>query len=327
MHKRSIRLGVIGCADVAKRHVLPAIKALPGLFTLQAVASRSRDKADQFANEFNASPEYSYNDLVGRDDIDAIYIPLPNSMHYEWVKKGLLANKHVLVEKSMACAFSEVQELNCLAKQKQLILLENFQFRFHVQLDKIKAALGGGDIGSIRVIKSSFGFPPFADKNNIRYSKSLGGGALFDAGAYPIKIAQELLAEDLYVDSASLCVDPDIGVDIWGAAQLKSRNSAVTVQTSFGFDNLYQCSVEIWGSKGILKSSRIFTSPPGAKASIERISADGTELISIEECNHFENILAYFAALIADPASASVEYSANIRQALLLKQLREKASE
>lgn len=327
MFSHPIKIGVIGCANIAERFVLPAIKSLPEIFTLQAIASRNADKANDFAQKFKTNPEYTYINLINREDIDAVYIPLPNSEHYKWIRLALLAGKHVLVEKSMACNLVEVEELNALAKIMQLVLLENFQFRFHAQLAKMKSIIDDGLIGDIRVIKSSFGFPPFADKNNIRYSKELGGGALLDAGAYPLKIAQELLSQDLYVDSSSLFVNEDIGVDIWGAAQLKSKNSNIVVQASFGFDNAYQCNVEIWGSKGTLKSNRIFTSPPGVKSTLELSGNEGVEMIEIEACNHFTNMITYFASLINNPMKADVEYSSNITQAKLIEQLRGKVSE
>ena len=104
---------------------------------------------------------------------------------------------HVLVEKSLACEYAQVVELNDLAKKKGLALIENFQFRFHSQLQYIKNIVGSGKIGELRCIKSAFGFPPFQEKNNIRYQKELGGGALLDAGAYPIKISQIFMGYDI----------------------------------------------------------------------------------------------------------------------------------
>ena len=327
MSSSPIRIGVIGCANIAARFVLPAIQSLPDQFKLQAVASRNEDKANEFASKFNTNPEFSYHDLISREDIDAVYIPLPNSFHYHWIKVALLAGKHVLVEKSMACELSEVEELNTLAKDQELVLIENFQFRFHAQLAKIKKIIEEGHIGDIRVIKSSFGFPPFPNKDNIRYSKHLGGGALLDAGAYPLKVAQELLPEELYVDSSSLFFDNDIGVDIWGAAQIKSRDSNIVVQASFGFDNAYQCNVEIWGSKGTVKANRVFTAPPGVAVHLELSGNTGVEIIEVEPCNHFTNMLIYFASLVKNPDKAICEYVANIKQAQLIEQLRGKASD
>ena len=326
MSRNGIKIGVLGCANIAERFVIPAINESES-FDLIAVASRTSTKSEEFSTKFKAKAINGYEELLSIDELDAIYIPLPNSMHYQWIKRCLENKKHVLVEKSMACNSIEVEELNKIALESGLILLENFQFTKHRQLDVMKALVSEGAIGDLRVIRSSFGFPPFQDENNIRYQKELGGGALLDAGAYPIKIAQEFVSGSLNIDSASLHIDPKFGVDTWGSAQLKEENSALTVQIAFGFDHAYQCNIELWGSKGTLKANRIFTSPPGAEAELLLSNCDGLQTIKIESDNHFKNMLDYFAYLITFPEKSLNEYANNNQQAKLIDQLRIKASE
>lgn len=327
MSNQVIKIGVLGAANIAEKFVIPAIILLPDLFELTAIASRSHSKADEFSKKFGSEAYYSYESLINNKSIKAVYIPLPNALHSYWIRKALLAGKHVLVEKSMACTLEEVIELNSLAQEKKLVLIENFQFRFHKQLDKIKKILADGTIGELRNIKSAFGFPPFPDNNNIRYNKELGGGALLDAGAYPLKIAQEILNEELYVDSASLYTDPDLDVDIWGAAQIKSSQSKLVVQVAFGFDQAYMCNLELWGSKGILRANRIFTSPPNQQAQLSLTTKQGEEIIDIPQDNAFSNLLTYFSELIAEPAKAIKEYRSNINQAKLINQLKDESYE
>ena len=259
------------------------------------------------------------------ENIDAIYIPLPNSMHYEWVKKALNKNLHVLVEKSMACSYDEVLKLNKLAEMKNLVLIENFQFRFHSQLQYIKDLVDSGKIGELRNIRSSFGFPPFSDDDNIRYKKELGGGALLDAGAYTIKISQIFLGNDIYVDSATLKYSDDKKVDIWGSGCLKSTNSAINSQIAFGFDNFYQCSIELWGSKGKIKTDRIFTSPPGYSPIIELETQKGKEVKVLKEDNHFKNMILFFYNQIMK--NNKEEYLNNICQAKLINEFVVKSKE
>lgn len=327
MSKNKLNIGVVGCANISERFVIPAINELSDIFNLVAVASRDVEKANRFAKKFKTQPLSDYQTLIEMDSIDAVYIPLPNALHYKWIKKALENNKHVLVEKSMACSFDEVKELNHLAESKQLVLLENFQFRFHSQLAKVKEAISSGIIGELRNIRVSFGFPPFKNKDNIRYSQGLGGGALLDVGAYPLKVAQELVNGSLSVDSASLYYDSELGVDIWGAAQLKTNDSKVVVQAGFGFDNYYQCSLELWGSKAMLKANRIFTSPPGVKAELIILGESGEDKIVLKEENHFVNMLLYFYNLVDEPQRATKEYSENISQSKLISELRAKADE
>jgi dTDP-3,4-didehydro-2,6-dideoxy-alpha-D-glucose 3-reductase len=322
-----INIGVIGCANIADKYVIPAIKAMPKEFNLLAISSRNEKKAMTYGHKFETQSVVGYEKLLLIEELDAVYIPLPNSMHYEWIEKSLQKGKHVLVEKSLACNPEEVERLTLLAKSKGLVLIENFQFRFHPQLSVIKDLINNGEIGEIRNVKSSFGFPPFLDDDNIRYSKELGGGALLDAGAYPLKISQELLGQKIFVDSAALSFCPEKQVDIWGSAQLKAVNSSIVAQVSFGFDNFYQCSLEIWGSKGIIKAGRIFTCPPSSKATIELTNGNGAEIININPENHFQNMLQYFYRLIHNPLLAEVEYASSLHQSKLISEVYNKSYE
>jgi len=320
---KKINIGVLGCANIAQRFIIPTLKEMEE-FNLFGIASRAKEKVDEFSKEFDTKAFYSYESLLDEKDLGAIYIPLPNSMHYEWINKALNKNLHVLVEKSMTCEFEEVKELNNLAKQKGLVLIENFQFRFHSQLQYIKELVDSGKIGELRNIRASFGFPPFADSDNIRYKKELGGGALLDAGAYPLKISQIFLGDDISVKSASLDTPKNKEVDIWGSAYMKQKNGNLTSQIAFGFDHFYQNNIELWGSKGKIYTNRIFTAAPGFEPTIEIETNDGKESVQLSSDHHFKNMLKYFYTQIITKENIEDEYAQNINQARLIKELKEK---
>ena len=128
-----IRIGVLGTANIATKSIIPAILELNMDFQLVGVASRSQDKADELAQLYQLEPFVGYESILDKSLIDAVYIPLPNSLHYEWVKKSLDVGLNVLVEKSLANTYEEVVELCKIAKGRKLALIENFQFRFHPQ--------------------------------------------------------------------------------------------------------------------------------------------------------------------------------------------------
>jgi NDP-hexose-3-ketoreductase len=321
--EKKINIGVLGCANIAQRYIIPSI-CKNNLFQLVGVASRSKKKADSVASLFNTKAYYSYESLLELD-LDAIYIPLPNGLHYEWIKKALNKNIHVLVEKSLACNFAEVQELNLIAKNNGLVLMENFQFRFHKQLKFIQDEIDRGKLGEIKLLRSSFGFPPFSDKDNIRYQKAIGGGALLDAGAYTIKIAQIFLGSAIYIEGASLDKPFDKEVDISGSAYIKLKKSYVTAQIAFGFDHFYQNSLEIWGSKGKLTASRIFTAGPGIKATVRIEGSDGYDNLHELEDDHFHNMLNHFSKLIHTGIGIDNEYDQNENQARLIGEIFEKS--
>ena len=321
--EKKINIGVLGCANIAQRYIIPSI-CKNNLFQLVGIASRSKKKADSFASIFNTKAYYSYESLLELD-IDAIYIPLPNGLHYEWIKKALNKNIHVLVEKSLACNLAEVQELNLLAKNNDLVLMENFQFKYHKQLHFIQDEIRQGKLGEIKLLRSSFGFPPFVDKDNIRYQKAIGGGALLDAGAYTIKIAQIILGSKIYIEGASLDKPFDKEVDISGSAYIKLDNTHVTAQIAFGFDHFYQNSLEIWGSKGKLTASRIFTAGPGIKATVRIESSDDHDNLHEIEDDHFHNMLNHFSELIQSGNGLDNEYDQNVNQARLIAEVFEKS--
>jgi hypothetical protein len=318
-----IKIGILGCASIAKRSVIPAIKQTPN-FELVGIASRTLEKAKQIAIEYETKAFESYEKLI-KSPLDAVYIPLPNGLHYEWIKKSLNNSLHVLVEKSMTCSAEQTQELNTLAQSKGLVLIENFQFRFHSQMAYIQNFLKSRQLGKLRNVRASFGFPPFPDSDNIRYQKQLCGGALLDAGAYPLKITQLFLGHDIYVDSASLAYPGDKEVDIWGSAFVKQKNGKLTSQIAFGFDHFYQNNLELWGTKGRLTATRIFTAGPGVKPELIIETPEGKETVILPEDNHFVNMLNHFANCINTKQNLNDEYNQNINQARLIGELSERA--
>ena len=325
--KKLINIGILGCANIAQRYIIPSLLELPEYFTIIGIASRTREKADHFSNEFKIDTFVDYETLLENENLDAVYIPLPNALHAEWIEKSFDKNLHVLVEKSLATTLHDVKRLNKIALEKNLVLVENFQFRFHKQLSVIKNLIKEGIIGELRSVRSSFGFPPFLDDTNIRYLKELGGGALLDAGAYPIKISQIFLGEDIKVVASNLWFDENKGVDIWGGAFLSQKNGHLFAEISFGFDNFYQCNLELWGSKGKITANRIFTAPPGVKTEFVLENENGKETISIEPDNHFKNMLLHFHKLIVNNNGMNIEYEQNMHQSRLLQELKEKAND
>lgn len=328
MIQEKIRIGVLSTASIGQRFIIPSILSLPENFELVGIASRSLEAAKDVTEKFSCKPFGSYNEILDKKNIDAIYIPLPNSLHYEWVKLALERGIHVLVEKSLACTLKEVTELNQIAQNNHLALIENFQFRFHSQLSTIKGLVDSGKIGTLRYIRSSFEFPPFPDNNNIRYQKGLGGGALLDAGAYPLKISQLFLGTDISVKASVLRYDSDHEVDIGGGAFLKQDDGDVFAEIAFGFDNYYQCSLEIYGSIGKISTNRIFTSPPGLNPLIVlEIQGKPIERMEMKPDNHFINMLTHFYQTIHSQQLREKEYLENINQSRLIEEFKYYADE
>lgn len=324
---KKIRIGVLGYASIAQKAIIPAIQGLSEYYEFVGIATRTIEKAKEINTKFQGKAFSSYSQIITKNRIDALYIPLPNALHYKWVKFGLENGIHILVEKSMACNFDEVEELNTLAKTNNLALVENFQFRFHTQLHFIIKEIQKGTIGEIRSIRSSFGFPAFSDPNNIRYQKELGGGALLDAGAYPIKLAQLLLGHNVQIMSAVSVIPQGNEVDIWGGGMIKQKEGDGFLQMSFGFNNFYQCNLEIWGSMGKLSTNRIFTAPPEYSPEIIIETAQGIEKIALEPDNHYQKMLKHFYDCTQNQELRTEEYQQNIHQSRLIEEFKKIANE
>ncbi len=323
MCNRLIRIGVLSTANIAVRSVIPAILNLSDYFILAGIASRTKDKHTEVCNTFNTATYVGYNQLIEDKSIDVVYIPLPNALHAEWIEKALLNRKHVIVEKSLGCSLEEVTRLTDLAREMNLFLFENFQFRFHPQTSLIQNLLEQNTIGEIRCIRASFGFPPFSDKNNIRYQADLGGGALLDAGAYTTKVSQLLLGLDLKVKASTLNASNNSEVNIWGGAYLQDERTGKFATLAFGFDHFYECGIEVWGSNGKLKTNRLFTAPSNYVPIITIESSEGEKKIKVEPANHFELMLLHFYKLITADKNSEEEHLQNIDQARLIQEIKD----
>lgn len=311
-----IRVGILGCASIAKRSLAPAFAAHP-LFELVAIASRTPEKASEFASQYGAVP-CAYNELAVCDDVDLVYCPLPTGLHYEWVEKCLQNKKHVLCEKSLAINYDQVKDLVEIARANGCFLMESFQFRFHPQNLYVKKLLSENAIGEIRGLDVKFGFPPFPDgAKNIRYSKVLGGGALLDSGAYTVKATTYLLGDDFQVKMAMCGKHADCDVDLDGHLWLQSSAGLVS-KTTYGFHNYYQCGYEIWGEKGKITTTRAFTAKPDFSAEVKLETANGTKIEKFQ-ADHFAFMLDHIAKQVKD-GDFEEEYNQCLVQSRILTQ-------
>jgi len=239
--------------------MIPAISAVPE-WRLVAIASRSCEKAENFAGQFNCDAVVGYENLLKRNDVDAIYMPLPTGLHYEWITKSLMAGKHVLAEKSIAADYSSACRMVELARENNLVLMENFMFQYHSQHQFVFDMIRKGEIGEVRVFRANFAFPPM-NKSNFRYDDKIGGGALLDAAGYTVRAVHFVMGDDFVVKAANLYHDPELKTNIYGGAFL-DNGKGISAQIAFGMDHYYQCNYEIWGSKGKITVDRAFTPKP-----------------------------------------------------------------
>jgi predicted dehydrogenase len=182
-----LRMGILGCANIAKQFARDVADS--PLVSIQAVASRDLSKAQHFAQTYAIARAHgSYEALLADSALDAIYIPLPNSLHAEWAIRAMQAGKHVLCEKPLALNLAEVKRMFDVARQHGVMLLESYPYWFQPQTRDMLTCLSHDKIGEVRSMQASFGFTLGNPDTNIRMKPDLGGGALLDAGSYPLSL-------------------------------------------------------------------------------------------------------------------------------------------
>jgi D-xylose 1-dehydrogenase (NADP+, D-xylono-1,5-lactone-forming) len=217
--KQTTSWGVLSTANIGRAAVIPAIQASSN-GTVAAVASRDPERAREFAAANRIERSHgSYEALLDDEDIDAVYIPLPNSLHREWVLRAAVAGKHVLCEKPLGLSGAECDEMEQAARENGVLLMEAFMYRFHPRTDKVKELIRGGAIGPLRAIQSSFGFR-LRNEDDIRMKPALGGGSLMDVGCYCVNVSRTL-AESEPVEVQAFASWASTGVDAQMAGALR----------------------------------------------------------------------------------------------------------
>jgi NDP-hexose-3-ketoreductase len=315
-----IGIGVLGCADIAWRRMLPAFRADPDLRVV-AVASRTGERAGKFAAEFGCAAVVGYQGLLDRDDVDAVYLPLPPGLHAEWIRRALGSGRHVLTEKPATTTAEDTAELVALARAGGLVLMENFMFLHHSRHDRVARLVADGVAGEVRSFHSTFTIPA-RPAGDIRLAAGLGGGALLDNGAYPVRAAQLLLGPDLTVAGAHLVTDPRHGVDIAGSALLY-RSDGVAAQLTFGMDHHYLNDYHVHGSSGRLSVDRAFTPPAELATEITVAGPRRVERVTLPAEDQCANTVAAFVTAIR--TGAGPDAGPMLRQAALIDEIREHA--
>lgn len=289
----NIRWGILSTANIGRRRVIPAIQRSSN-GEVAAVASRSMEKAQAFAESLNIPKAYgSYEDLITAPDIDAIYNPLPNSEHAEWSIKCAEAGKPVLCEKPLASDAAEAQTIVDAFTSRELLFAEAFMYRFHPQTQRVKQLLDDGAIGQLKVISAAFTFR-LANDENIRLSKALAGGSLMDVGCYCINMMRFMTGEEPDSAYAIARMGIESGVDE-GLTAMLSFPSDVMGHFDSGLRTFRRHTYELRGTDGAIIVPEGFTMPEDRETVIQWWHGDDQETITIPPTNHYQLMVEDFA--------------------------------
>lgn len=258
MEKKTVRWGILGCSGIGKSRTIPGLLVCENA-ELYAIAGRNEEKLKAYAEPFAPKKLYTdYQALLDDENVDAVYLPLPNGIHMEWVEKAAKAGKHILCEKPMALTEEQVREMFAAAKANGVLLEEAYAYR-HAQLaQKVKEIVDSGAIGRIRYLESKHSTFD-TNRSGIRYQKGNGGGAVYDVTCYNVSLASYLLGKDPEDMSVYCGFDKETGVDTSDAVMLRYEEG-VTAMLYAGLDAYRRGCYSILGDTGRIDVDHKFNS-------------------------------------------------------------------
>lgn len=245
-----IRIGILGAAAIVPMAVTGPARSVPEV-RITAIAARDPKRAERFARRHHIPRVHeTYNALLADPEIDAVYNPLPNSLHAEWTNRALRAGKHVLCEKPFASNATEAMEMARAAQKAGKVLSEGFAYRYHPLARRMKEVIG--ELGRIKHIEARFGFL-LPVLSNIRFRYELAGGALMDTGCYPISLVRFLVGSEPTVTSAKAkLVRPQVDSRIEADLQFPNDVSGHIVCDMLS-PRLFESFVRVQGEAGKMK--------------------------------------------------------------------------
>jgi D-xylose 1-dehydrogenase (NADP+, D-xylono-1,5-lactone-forming) len=288
-----LRLGLLSTARI--NDAILAGAAGSGEVEVVAVGSRDRGRAEEYAREKGLDRAHgSYEDLLADDEVDAVYVSLPNGLHVDWSARSLEAGKHVLCEKPLDRRAADVERAFAAAEAAGRVLTEAFMWRHNPQTRRLRELLNEGAVGAVRTIRASFSFP-LARPGDVRWAPELDGGALMDVGCYCVSGARLVAgAEPVRVRGAQ--VTTESGVDTRFAAVLEFPGD-VLATFDCGFDVAHRHDLEVAGEEGVL---RLADPWHARRPAIEVRRGPESELVEVEPQDSYRLELEDLAAAVRD---------------------------
>lgn len=296
-----LRFGVLSTANIGRNRVNPALRESRNALLL-AVASRDASRAREFAAQTAIPRHYaSYEALLCDPEIEAVYIPLPNSMHKEWTIRAAEKGKHVLCEKPLATTTADAREMKAAAEGNGVTLMEAFMYRFHPRTLKLLELAAGPGAGEIKVVRSAFTFKLLRE-GNYRFFPELGGGALLDLGCYCVD-ASRLLARSDPVEAQAFAEWNEAGVDMQLVGTLRFANGVVA-QFDCSFLLERREFVEAAGQDGaFLSPSETFACTLGETEIVERHGMAPATRHGVQGADHYRLMVEHFADVVRGAAT------------------------
>jgi len=321
---RRIRWGVLGWARIARENVIPAVQRSKNS-EFYAIASRDTAKLAECRARFPAVRTYpSYDELLRDGEVDAVYIPLPNSMHLEWTIKSAAQGKHVLCEKPIALNAVECRELTAACAANGVTLMEAFMYRYTDRTRKVLEVVRSGALGEIKFVSSTFRFL-LANPASIKLKQELGGGSLYDVGCYPVNfvgmIADEIAGggpgKGMIPQSVSVQLERTNDIDVIFSALIKYP-SGMIASLNCGFNAQKRVHSEIVGTRGALEIPDTFFDNAGT---LTLVTGEERREIPVEASDRYRLEVEDFADAILEGREPMFKMSETQRNMEVLDRL------
>lgn len=317
---KPMKIGVLGVSrHFFLRCCLPLQKS--NKVQVYAIASRSEDKVKSASEQWNIPVHYnSYEQLLKDENVEAVYIPLPNHMHLQWIKKCADAGKHILCEKPLALNTEEVREIKEYVEKKNVKLMEAFMYRFHPKWIRAKEIIKTGEIGAVTAIHTIFSYNN-PDPKNIRNIKEYGGGALYDIGCYAISTARYLLDKEPKKVVALSEWDEGFGTDVLTSAILDFHPARCLF--TVGTQSSNQQEVTVYGTKGKITITIPFNDFPDVKGKIMVETGVGSRTLEFEPMDQYQLEFEAFTDAIRNDTKVTITPEESLNNMVVMDAVRQ----
>lgn len=301
----AIRWGILGAANFAKKHMARAIHRSEGA-QLVALATSDPAKAvgfQSFCPELEI--ETDYDALLARDDIDAVYVPLPNHIHVDWTLKAMRAGKHVLTEKPIAMTADQIDDLIALRDESGLLCAEAFMIVHHPQWIRAKQLLSQGAIGALMHVDTVFSYNN-SDMKNIRNRPETGGGSIRDIGVYTYGAARWATGQEpRAITHTNIRYEND--VDVFAEVSAQFDTFSYHALTSMRMSPAQE--VRFHGETGVLTVETPFNANLFGPTRLRLADTSNNEMVEhFSGQNHYVSQVENFCAAIRAGTSAHADY-------------------
>ncbi|GAA0203000.1 Gfo/Idh/MocA family protein [Halobaculum roseum] len=320
---RRLAFGVLGTAGIARTAVIPGIRGSE--HTVEAVASRDCERAREFAAEESIPRSYgSYEELLADEDLDAVYVPLPNGLHAEWTKRAADAGLDVLCEKPLAVDTSEARAVVDHCEQRDVTLMEGFMYRYHPRTERV-LDLVVDDLADVRTVTSTFRFPLYDRPNDVRLRPDLAGGSLMDVGCYPVSLTRAVLGDpDRAYAHTNDTRDAGVDTELAGVLEYDDGRSA---RVASGFDTQLVQRYRIDATNGWIAVERAFDAPVDESVSLE-YEIDGRHAVeTFDPTDQYRLEVEHFADCVANDTTPLTDGENAIATMRVIDALYESADE